>query len=291
MVDSQTNSNTLSILEWNINGRSGHNTTSGNQYFIPDFVVSEILEEHSAPDIIVLVEFVGGKNWWSQKQELEKYYTLGWTGLSEQNGVLIGIKNKKDDKPKDVKDLKYIGISNNSKANPLPDFLQVDFQYNSIPVSIVGARIKVDDGGEKDRQNRYKQFQSLISCLHEIKHKRRVIVIGDFNIGSGFDDSGNWTYCKILNDLMSVKYQIKPDVCGIQDIFSWKCDKYKSGFAQDRLIASSGVEVQLDKNHYYDWSFGSKSLRYITQTARIFTILHRLILITRYLERILYYEV
>ena len=155
----------LTIMGWNINGRSGYS----HAYAIPPFVADKIMKEET--DIVVLTEFVMTAGWHHIKSVLEKKYCIFSSYTSNQNGVLIAIK--KNIEGLDIKSAR-VSTEMNTDQTEKPNFLQVTVSYNEQPIFIIGTRIRYDD--------KEKQLNALYDHLNSLNKKEcKVICIGDNN--------------------------------------------------------------------------------------------------------------
>jgi serine/threonine protein phosphatase 1 len=159
-------SNTLRILEWNIN----QNVWLDKKTSIDDFIIKEIVDEQK-PDIFVLVEAFNLKGEIKELNEKFKGYRLFFAdreAVQNTNEVLIGIKTSTnlefEAKPQIMpQDHKH------------PNFLRVDVKINKTPLSIIGTRVLC----ERDKMKRSEQLATLIEYCKSITIP--VLILGDFN--------------------------------------------------------------------------------------------------------------
>lgn len=246
----------LKILEWNINGRAGY----GN-YSIPIFVADEIISQDA--DIVILTEFVVSMGWDYFKGVLEKKYKIFSSPyISGQNGVLIAIK-------KDTNNIDYDSIvatiEMNTKKTEKPNFLQLELEISKVPLIIIGTRILVDDGSDKDLAERKEQRQAIYDHLNYFSSVCRVVCMGDFNATPRFLWSEVQLNCKNF-ELDCPSYNTDDDTYKRinREYCSWSyvhengqgVDKGKTSI--DNTL-SSRIKVA---NSDYKWNFMSKNNGY-----------------------------
>lgn len=169
---------------WNINGQSGTKLKNGQAYAIPGFVTSEIIAKEkigmettaNSPDIIVVTEFVNTTEMKSLEMEFTNNgYHVFASPKKRQNGILIALKKNKEITIEGEPDTSEM----NTKIAQKPNFLQVTVKYKGKPLSIIGARIRIDWRlSRKDFLNRKEQLKALIEHLSTVDN---FIVGGDFN--------------------------------------------------------------------------------------------------------------
>ena len=168
---------TLSVLEWNINGRSG---TCG--YVIPvTLIANELLT--IKPHFFVLTEFVPSAGWSDLKSLLEQDYQLFLSPYRpHRNGVCIGIRRERD-----IQVLSAGDLLGQEEGDDLPDYYEVSLQIGSLNLSLAGTRIIIDCKKARDKAQavrrqeqaqRFAQFRHLARRLSTLDH---VIALGDFN--------------------------------------------------------------------------------------------------------------
>lgn len=177
---------TLSVLEWNINGRSGR-----PGYVIPvTLIANEILTFR--PHFFVLTEFIPSAGWSDLKALLERDYQLFFSPYRPyRNGVCIGVRLEAD-----IQVLSVGGLPESENGDEMPDYYEVKLRLRSIPLSLSGARIIIDRTKEQDKTKavrrqeqaqRFAQFRRLAQHLSTLDH---VIALGDFNNSRILGDEG-----------------------------------------------------------------------------------------------------
>jgi len=167
------------------------------------------------------------------------------THTSSQNGILIAIN--KDIEGLNLKDIenyqpnKISAIMNSMEAEK-PTFLQVEIKVNNKPLTIIGTRIRIDNGNEKDLKARKDQLQALSQYVKDIE--TAVLIMGDFNNGMYKQPNWNWD---LIENSFDEDYKIHTPIKG----FSWKKNGYKNGFKNDHIIAK-GLKIT---DPQYSWEF------------------------------------
>lgn len=253
----------LKILNWNINGRTGH----GN-YVVPvNLLVEEIFLR--SPDIFVLTEFVKTLGWNDLKCILEEqYYIFTSPFKPKENGVLIGVK-----KSADILSANELNVWNNIENENCPNFLEKDLFVNGERIKVIGTRIKVNsqkrktqeeyDNDFKDRKN---QFDCLWNYIKTLNCK--VIVAGDFNNGIiGAETQKDYYYKNCSREYYSYQYlwrtveewgnKLVTPGRGDKNSFSYVCGDAK--IKEDHIVLSENFIVN---NLKYDWDFISSKNGY-----------------------------
>lgn len=168
-----TISDSLSIIEWNLNARTGF-----PNYVIPINLIANVLSSKT-PDIFVFTEFVQTTGWLDLKLLLEKEYNI-WVSpyVCGNNGICIGIRRNRGIefwKTKNKDDV----FNNCSNA---PDFFEVKVKFLSDIISIIGTRIRIGNanGGIQEQKQRFEQYQNLVAYISQ-KENEKIILVGDFN--------------------------------------------------------------------------------------------------------------
>jgi exonuclease III len=162
------------LLHWNINQRHHIDT--------PAIVKEEILSQNA--DIIVLTEFFKTPNYDTAlvgplKDCVYHIFLDPRPAKPSIRQVLIAIRSEM------IKNRQIITTylpdnEGNIMHGKYPNFLRIDVDIDSVPVSVIGTRIRVwDSKGEEEQRRRKKQFVSL---LQSIPNDRKLIMMGDFNI-------------------------------------------------------------------------------------------------------------
>ncbi|MER2129149.1 endonuclease/exonuclease/phosphatase family protein [Solibacillus sp.] len=223
----------LNILGWNIN-QKGDET--------PSWIYGEIKKKIATgeADIIVLTEFYKNKNHRDTLVEpLEKDgYVVFLDPRPRKNKirqVLIAIRNNLI-KNETIK----IHILDDNEGylfdinKGYPNYLQVDFSINSIPLSIIGTRIRIGtSSGAEEHKRRQTQFDNFLKSLPIDRH---MIIVGDFNIADHYkfktEDRENWHYIdNYLKSYETLKMSVYTPEIGNSPI--------NSEFKLDHLILSN----------------------------------------------------
>ncbi|GAU79576.1 endonuclease/exonuclease/phosphatase family protein [Fusibacter sp. 3D3] len=159
----------LKLMTWNINGRS----RSYHNYIFPSFVIDEIMNSDINADIIILTEFIRGRNWPAVSKQLsKKYWRYTYPNKTiKQNEVLIALK--KDLKGFDYDSIKLTTVMNTT-VQEKPNFFQVESIFNGNSLFIIGVRIK-------DTKNHDLEFQALNDHFSSLPDASKIICAGDFN--------------------------------------------------------------------------------------------------------------
>lgn len=185
----------LVVMEWNINGRSG-STPLG--HCIPvNLIANEVLEK--GPDIFVLTEFAQTAGWLDLKAILSRQYELFTSPYRpHQNGICIGVRKRGDIKCLGERTLDFPAG---------PDFHEVRVRVNGKEISVIGTRIQIDSEAAKRRNGdrvrhseqmqRFEQFQRLSAYIATLDN---VVVVGDFN-NSRIRGDENETDTKRIGDI------------------------------------------------------------------------------------------
>ena len=200
----------LKVMEWNLHGMTGFKGDKLDYYFPSTLIIENI--ERLNPDIIVFTEFCSFRfekekikeastsslNITDDAKKLKKWfdrncYTLKYSTYNDGennkkfNNVGIAIKNS-------------INIINNDeekvniqREENWPDYLGVYCEVEQSKFYVMGVRIQTSDGKEEDIKNRKVQFDKVIE---EIKGKKPVIVLGDFNNGTMSQEKVLYEYMK-----------------------------------------------------------------------------------------------
>ena len=174
----------MKIYEWNIGMAA---TIPSNQgYILIPWVIDEIIKD--SPDGIVLTEFVvsKGMDYYINELEKNKYHWFIST-TTKNNGILVALREDSFEL-KDTFDYKKSSIHTGNEVllgSDLPDFYEIQVNWNGQPLSIIGVRIRVDITG-KNTLYKNNQFQALDNYLSKQNHN--VICIGDYNAFWG----NNW---------------------------------------------------------------------------------------------------
>lgn len=135
----------MKLMEWNINGRGGH-----NYGFIPvRMIIDEIM--NISPDVIVLLEFIKAANGWCDlNTALDKLGYVVYTTkyLPGKNGVLIAIR-KEWQSEKVTEDIEYLAVK---------------MRQSNYHITIIGTRILTQDEYENFIE-RKKLFDALLNRL------------------------------------------------------------------------------------------------------------------------------
>ncbi len=240
----------MKIYEWNIGMAA---TIPSNQgYILMHWVIDEIIKDN--PDCIVLTEFVVSKGMDYYINELEKNkYHWFISATTKNNGILVALKEHSFEF-KDIFDYKKSSIHIGNEVlsgRDLPDFYEIQVNWNGQPLSIIGVRIRVDITG-KNTSYKKNQFQALDDYLSKQNHN--VICIGDYNAFWGNNwSTNNTTLTKTA--LRNYKIYTPPYKIG-----TWHSFVQPSGELTqlDHLITNiSNRSITVE----YDWSF-INSLRY-----------------------------
>lgn len=185
----------LAVMEWNINGRSG---SAPLGHCIPvNLIANEVLEKN--PDIFVLTEFVPTAGWLDLKAILSRQYELFTSPYRpRQNGICIGVRKRGD----------ITCLGERTLDFPAgPDFHEVRVRVNGKELSVIGTRVQIDlkaaDRRNDDRvrhseqMQRFEQFQRLSAYIATLDN---VVVVGDFN-NSRIRGDENETDTKRVGDI------------------------------------------------------------------------------------------
>lgn len=229
----------IKYLEWNLHAMGG------NGYEIPEFICDYI----NKVDIFVLVEFCMEKGWSTFKKNLNEFDLYCSPYVSKgYNQVCIGIR----------KDINYKLISVVSKDIcdiNIPEFLQVDIEIEKKKVSIIGTRIKTQNGTQSQQFEYLKRYLNNIGVF---------LCLGDFN-------AVNTTLSNIFSSVANVN---GPRIVKGYHSFVHK-DGNKSGLD---WIMSNGVtnvyngylDAQDSPYATYDWSFLTTENGYKAKTKNDF---------------------
>lgn len=173
-----TISDSLSIIEWNLNARTGF-----PNYVIPINLIANVLSSKTPdiPDIFVFTEFVQTTGWLDLKLLLEKEYNI-WVSpyVCGKNGICIGIR--KDRGIEFVETKNEDDVFNNCPN--APDFFEVKVKFRSDIISIIGTRIRIGNSngnkGIQEQKQRFEQYQNLVAYISQ-KENEKIILVGDFN--------------------------------------------------------------------------------------------------------------
>lgn len=170
-----TISDSLSIIEWNLNARTGF-----PNYVIPTNLISNVLLR-GTPDVFVFTEFVQTTGWFDLKLLLENKYDI-WVSpyVCGKNGICIGIRKDRGIVFVETKNEDYV-FNNSSNA---PDFFEVKVKFLSDIISIIGTRIRIGNAngnkGIQEQRQRFEQYQNLVDYISKKKNEK-IILVGDFN--------------------------------------------------------------------------------------------------------------
>lgn len=163
---------TLSVMEWNINGRSGY-----APFYMPVTLIANLLLKE-LPHIFVLTEFVPTAGWSDLKALLAGSFKVYASPYRRgQNGVCIGIR-------------KNCGITFLSEEGHIfpkgPDFHRIKIRVDGVIISVVGTRIQIDSkkfekSPECEFQSRSDQFCALADYLVSLHESEHIVTLGDFN--------------------------------------------------------------------------------------------------------------
>lgn len=168
----------LTLLSWNINGRTGR-----EGYTVPvGLIACEIFKRE--PDLVVLEEFVKGVGWRDLTAILEERYTVCTSRYQPgKNGILIAASKKSGlvpaAPPKEAGEALECGPDTSC-----PDFLEQVFFLNgpgSPHLRVIGTRITVGGEPDADFQDRARQFQALWDYVKSTPGP--TVIAGDFNTG------------------------------------------------------------------------------------------------------------
>lgn len=134
-ANEKTTSDTIRIVEWNINQRSGH-----KDCLMPDWIIKELLKIEPRPNIIVLTELFKRDNWKELCEELcrkGEYQKPVITDNSagKQNDVAIFVSNNIEIIDNSVEKFKT------TPDNKNPNYLYVELKYGPKSFAIAGVRI------------------------------------------------------------------------------------------------------------------------------------------------------
>lgn len=229
--------NSLNVLEWNINARTG----SAN-YIIPvNLILNEVFEKN--PHIFVLTEFVKSVGWIDLKTMLEEKYNIYTSPyLTKQNGVCIGIRKECG--------IEYLGEVNKTSIFDihlnLPDFYEIKVKINSQIISVIGARIRIDyyKANSKDfklktleQKQRFEQYSNLVEYLAQLEN---VILLGDFNNSRILSDEKELT-TEVINHIYSGKVSIDYNFQKIRAFIAKRTDKRMLLYTPDGDNSSIGA--------------------------------------------------
>jgi hypothetical protein len=273
----------MDVLYWNINQRGGCGKGE-----IPLFVGNAI--NKSEASVIVLSEFIRHDN---RKAIAEFIKTINARYVCycngehrDQNGILIAVKRGIESTITVV----YANCLEDSakEGKDQPDFYQLNFVYEKKELSLIGTRIKVRDGEEKEEYKyRRRQLSSLIDHIANLGTEN-VIVVGDFNNSyirgkvsdryiearEEYRHNGKGKPCVTFD---TYNYQILKDcfssigMCLYTpegNAYSWgfnKGNKYK-GYIKNDHIASRNLRIS---NVRYDPSFISECEEYLNTKGEI----------------------
>jgi len=187
----------LSILEWNINGRSN---ISGN-YEMPNHVIDTLICK--SPDVFILTEFIPDALTDEVKSKFEQTYNLKWSDNYKQyysNAVLIGVKRELNPKNFNFELKGYKSIH--------PNFGVVELTFNNKNIAIIGFRMLSFPVKRKYNKKTIKGFTAWVEelrcnyniekCLFDIFIKNNlesmiakydsIIFTGDFNNAMHYGD-------------------------------------------------------------------------------------------------------
>lgn len=169
---------TLRVMEWNINGRSGH-----VQSCLPAaLIANQILKK--SPHIFVLTEFVPTTGWSDLKALLaDSFEVYASPYRPYQNGICIGLR----------RNCGITFLSEEERSFPKgPDFYRIKIHISGVDIFVIGTRIQVGSKlTESEFQSRLSQFCTLADYLVSLPEKDHVIALGDFNnariLGTGYE--------------------------------------------------------------------------------------------------------
>ncbi len=227
------------IISWNINQRANYMKKD----YIPPWVPEEINSLDA--DIAIITEFYKVSDWEKLVSTLASYNTF--VTENPANEVLIAIKKKYP-----VESVQS-WVSNYSDC--LPDYLEVNIKHKQNIISVIGARILVDnynygieDEVTKEMQCRRIQFDHILKKIKILQQKGNHIVgAGDLNTGRRGNPNKDWSMNVVEKELPSNIKLYTPDGCshGL-----YKGDEFAG--CPDHLFASSIMEVS---NLSYNWEF------------------------------------
>lgn len=263
--------NNLKMRVWNINGQSGRSIKRGGietAYTIPSFITSEIIGKEltaNTPDIIVLTEFVNATGMKKLESEFDNNgYRVFTSPESGKNGILIALKENEEITLEADPDTSEM----NTEIAQKPNFHQVSFKYKGKPLTIIGARIRVNKKlTRKEFLERKEQLDALIEHLSQLDN---FIVGGDFNNAKINGDEtkrhsevkekyrytsqgepnvsyDTYNYHKLKDTVEDAGYGLHTPKGNVSSMgYSFKLDH----FITSKSIAASNVE--------YSWSFKKK---------------------------------
>lgn len=232
----------LKCLHWNINQRFPVNT--------PAIVIAEIMRQNA--DVIILTEFFKTPNYYEIlviPLECCGYKVFLDPRPAKHNirQVLIAIKSKLI-KNQEIPPIYLSDNEDNIKDGEFPNYLRIDLNIHSLPISIIGTRIRIwNSSGEEEQLRRKKQLTTL---LNNLPVNRNIIMMGDFNIS---DDpafkkkQSKWHFDKDYNDQLVNKSLILNIPL---DGFS----PFESRFKLDHIVVSKDIAInKIEYFHKKSW--------------------------------------
>jgi len=234
----------MKILIWNINQRAN----IGDKDSIPAFIVDTLLKREPLADFIILTEFakknIEGFNDFVSKLEEKHYKTF--ISNNNNNNILIAIR-------KEINIMETFTWQSSYGAN-LPDYIDVTFSIGDSVMTIVGARILVDnykypDGVNQEMQKRYMQNRNILDRILLLKAKGNLIIGGgDFNTGRRNNKNIYWNKEILAGCLKSLEINLITPEGYSHEIH--KDREYRG--CPDHFFASNTLKASTEP---YNWDF------------------------------------
>lgn len=255
----------LNVLEWNI--RAAASIGWDNDYEIQNWLVDKVT--NNKYDVIILNEFAIAKGWdYCQNQLKQAGYVWFMTYTSYENGILIALK--KDtfniECREDVHITKQI-CNEKDSCIECPDFLAVTVSYANIPLTIIGTRIKVLIGSNDfDEDFKYRKRQFNILCNYLSTLNGRVIVAGDFNNGSIFNESDKnhvYLHCARQHYNYQMIWRKVEDNLNFSLVTPDRGGKYGNTFSIVTIDKTTGKTYFTKEDHIFSNGFKINSCDYL----------------------------
>lgn len=238
-------SDMMKVYEWNIGMAA--TIPSNNGYTLLPWVIDEIIKEK--PDCIILTEFVVSKGLDYYIDELEKnHYHWFISSVTKNNGILIALKACSFNFDNTF-DYSAISVKTSNEVlvgNDLPDFYEIQVEWNSEALSIIGVRIKVDITGTNVAYKK-NQFKALDDYLSKQNHN--VLCIGDYNAFWG----KNWSTIKntTLGNTSKNGYTLHTPIYNKGDWYSFVQPNGNKNQLDHLITNIKDRTITVE----YDWSF------------------------------------
>ena len=246
----------LSVIHWNINQRDMVDT--------PAMVVAEIMRQNA--DVVVLSEFYKTPNYFDvlmrplQECGYRVYVDFG-AAQGRVRQILIAIRTKIVAK-QHIEPQLLPDHEKNLKEEASPNFLRIDFLIENSPITIIGTRIKISEGGSKEEQlRREMQFNEL---LKHIPEDRQVVILGDISISDKYK-SDEWHSDNIYRTSLEDR---KLTLCTPS---REETNPMESRWKSDHLIISEGIRLEREPQYFKldSWTIGLNYPEHAILTATI----------------------